>query len=134
MGDLSSLNEFSTSKFILDYTTNPHPRFNGLVKSIREHRGEKVDIRVPIYKDTNTNLTEPTPDEPYPGQIYMDSMHFGMGQCCLQITYECSTMNHARYLHDMLVPFTGIMAALSASGPIQKGKLSDYDMRWTVIE
>ena len=26
------------------------------------------------------------------------------------------------------------MAALSASGPIQKGKLSDYDMRWTVIE
>ena len=34
----------------------------------------------------------------------------------------------------MLVPFTGIMAALSASGPIQKGKLSDYDLRWTVIE
>jgi hypothetical protein len=34
----------------------------------------------------------------------------------------------------MLMPFTGIMAALSASGPIQKGKLSDYDMRWTVIE
>lgn len=26
------------------------------------------------------------------------------------------------------------MAALSASGPIQKGKLSDYDLRWTVIE
>lgn len=34
----------------------------------------------------------------------------------------------------MLLPFTGIMAALSASGPIQKGKLSDYDLRWTVIE
>jgi hypothetical protein len=43
-------------------------------------------------------------------------------------------MNHARYLHDMLMPFTGIMAALSAAGPIQKGKLSDNDMRWTVIE
>lgn len=26
------------------------------------------------------------------------------------------------------------MAALSAAGPIQKGKLSDYDMRWTVIQ
>jgi len=26
------------------------------------------------------------------------------------------------------------MAALSAAGPIQKGKLSDYDLRWTVIE
>ena len=34
----------------------------------------------------------------------------------------------------MLLPFTGWMAALSASGPIQKGKLSDYDLRWTVIE
>jgi len=34
----------------------------------------------------------------------------------------------------MLLPFTGIMAALSAAGPIQKGQLSDYDLRWTVIE
>lgn len=79
-------------------------------------------------------MTEATDDEPYPGQIYMDAMHFGMGQCCLQITYECQTINHARYLHDMLLPFTGILAAISASGPIQKGKLSDNDLRWTVIE
>lgn len=79
-------------------------------------------------------MTEATEDEPYPGQIYMDAMHFGMGQCCLQITYECQTINHARYLHDMLLPFTGIMAALSAAGPIQKGKLSDFDLRWSVIE
>jgi hypothetical protein len=34
----------------------------------------------------------------------------------------------------MLLPFTGILAAVSASGPIQKGKLSDNDLRWTVIE
>ena len=34
----------------------------------------------------------------------------------------------------MLIPFTGIMAALSAAGPIQKGQLSDFDLRWTVIE
>ena len=119
---------------MLDQTINPHPRFAGLVKSIREKRGEKVEIRVPLYKDELTNMTEPTEDEPYPGEIYMDAMHFGMGQCCLQITYECSTINHARYLHDMLLPFTGIMAALSAAGPIQKGQLSDYDLRWTVIE
>jgi len=72
--------------------------------------------------------------EPYPGKIYMDAMAFGMGQCCLQITYECSTVNHAKYLHDQLLPFTGIFAAISACGPIQKGRLSDNDMRWTVIE
>jgi glutamate--cysteine ligase catalytic subunit len=43
-------------------------------------------------------------------------------------------MRHGMYLHDQLVAFTGIFAALSASGPVQKGKLSDNDMRWTVIE
>ena len=82
-GDLSSINPASTSKFVIDKTINPHPRFAGLVQSIRERRGEKVDIRVPIYKDVNTNVTEPTDEEPYPGSIYMDAMHFGMGQCCL---------------------------------------------------
>lgn len=118
---------------MLDATINSHPRFSGLAQSIRERRGSKVDIRVPIFKDERTNVTTATKDEPYPGEIYMDAMHFGMGQCCLQITYECSTLNHARYLHDMLLPFTGIMAAISAAGPIQKGKLSDNDLRWTVI-
>ena len=32
------------------------------------------------------------------------------------------------------MPFTGIISALSAAGPIQKGQLSDNDFRWTVIE
>ena len=43
-------------------------------------------------------------------------------------------MNHARYLYDMFVPFTPIMSALSASAPIYKGKLSDYDLRFHAIE
>ena len=33
----------------------------------------------------------------------------------------------------MMLPFTPILAALSASAPIYKGKLSDIDLRWTVI-
>lgn len=60
-------------------------------------------------------------------------MGFGMGNSCLQITYETTSINHARYLHDALLPFTPIMSALSASAPIYKGKLSDIDLRWTVI-
>ena len=99
-GDLSGLNPSSRSKFVIDSTINPHPRFAGLVKSIRQRRGEKVEIRVPLYKDVNTDMTTVTEDEPFPGEIYMDAMHFGMGQSCLQITYECQTLNHARYLHD----------------------------------
>jgi glutamate--cysteine ligase catalytic subunit len=46
---------------------------------------------------------------------------------------ETQTINHARYLHDILLPFTPILAALSASAPLYKGKVSDIDMRWTVI-
>jgi hypothetical protein len=34
---------------------------------------------VPLFKDERTNMTEPTEDEPFPGEIYMDAMHFGMG-------------------------------------------------------
>jgi len=63
----------------------------------------------------------------------MDSMHFGMGCACLQVTFESLSINHARYLHDMLLPFTPLLAALSASSPIFKGKLADIDLRWTVI-
>lgn len=103
------------------------------MQSIRERRGKKVEILVPLYQDTNTNMTEVTNDEPFPGQIYMDAMAFGMGCSCLQITYETTSINHARYLHDALLPFTSVLAALSASAPIYKGKLSDIDLRWTVI-
>jgi len=53
-----------------------------LAQSIRERRNEKVCILLPIYKDVNTSY-EVTREEPYPGQIYMDQMHFGMGCSCL---------------------------------------------------
>lgn len=33
----------------------------------------------------------------------------------------------------MLLPFTPLLAALSANSPIFKGKLADIDLRWTVI-
>ena len=63
----------------------------------------------------------------------MDSMHFGMGCSCLQVTFESQSLNHARFLHDMMLPFTPLLAALSAGSPIFKGKLADIDLRWTVI-
>jgi len=53
------------------------------MKSIRERRTEKVQILVPLYKDKHSNMTIATEEEPFPGQIYMDAMHFGMGCSCL---------------------------------------------------
>lgn len=52
--NLSIRNKFSRSEFAIDGTENPHPRFPGLMKSIRERRGEKVKILVPIFKDALT--------------------------------------------------------------------------------
>jgi len=128
-GDLMARNVYSQSEFAIDGTENPHPRFPGLMQSIRERRGSKVQILVPAFKDAHSLLA----DEKFPGQIYMDSMHFGMGCSCLQVTFESQSINHARYLHDMLLPFTPLLAALSANSPIFKGKLADIDLRWTVI-
>ncbi len=127
------LNVRTESLFIPEQTASPHPRFLGLAESIKQRRREKVQILSPIYQDKNT-VMEATEDEPFPGYIYMDAMHFGMGCSCLQITYESMNINHARYLYDMLIPLTSIVAALSQGSPIFKGKLSAHDFRWQVIE
>lgn len=92
---MEEFNTFSKSKFVIDSTFNEHPRFGGLVKSIRERRGEKVKILAPLFKDEFTDMTTVSEEEPYPGQIYMDAMHFGMGCSCLQLTFEAMNINHA---------------------------------------
>jgi len=53
--NISTRNKFSQSEFAIDGTENPHPRFPGLMKSIRERRGEKVKILVPMYHDVYTS-------------------------------------------------------------------------------
>jgi glutamate--cysteine ligase catalytic subunit len=126
-------NEYSQSLFTFDKAINPHPRFPTLSKIIRERRGEKVAIKVPLFMDTETPPQIASKTEPHPGYIYMDSMAFGMGCNCLQITYQARTIDHARYLHDQLLAISPIFAALSASAPIYKGKLADIDLRFTII-
>ena len=65
--------------------------------------------------------------------IYMDAMGFGMGCCCLQMTFQAQSIEEARHLYDQLAPLTPIMAALSASSPIWRGYLADTDCRWNII-
>ena len=126
-------NQYSKSLFTFDKAINPHPRFSTLSKIIRERRGEKVTITIPLFIDTKTPPQIASKTEPYPGYIYMDSMAFGMGCNCLQTTYQARTIDHARYLHDQLLAISPILAALSASAPIYKGKLADIDLRFTVV-
>ncbi len=42
------------SDYIGDGIINPHPRFGTLTANIRERRGSKVNIRIPLFRDVNT--------------------------------------------------------------------------------
>jgi glutamate--cysteine ligase catalytic subunit len=101
---------YSLSTFIPDSIINPHPRFAALTTNIRSRRGGKVDIQVPLYRDSHTPefIREATNDnndgaaaagsyvddiiEP-DTNIHMDAMGFGMGMCCLVSVpcYDTST-------------------------------------------
>ncbi|KAG5513662.1 hypothetical protein PMAC_000700 [Pneumocystis sp. 'macacae'] len=140
----------SCSLFLPDEVISSHVRFTTLTKHIRLRRGRKVIINVPIFIDENTSL--PFIDEAIslsdtlssrsiklsdsiaqPNYIYMDSMCFGMGCCCLQVTFQTTDISEARTLYDQLIPMGPIMLSLSAASPAYKGYLSDQDCRWNVI-
>ena len=90
---------YSQSEYVPDYVINPHPRFAALTRNIRARRGEKVNIKIPLYKDENTPEFSQDPSAPSflpPGykfeedkQIHMDCMAFGMGMCCL-VSLTCT--------------------------------------------
>lgn len=137
----------SQSLFLPDEIINRHARFPTLTANIRKRRGCKVAINLPLYPDSATKLLDDSiPDrelfdsdgEPklgasIPGHVYLDSMGFGMGSSCLQMTMQAENIGEARYLYDSLAPITPIFLALSAAAPIFKGFLVDQDVRWNVI-
>ncbi|RMJ22942.1 glutamate-cysteine ligase [Aspergillus sp. HF37] len=138
------------SQFVPDEIANPHIRFPTLAANIRSRRGRKVELNVPVYKDKNTPepFNDPTVDynlHQWPedddvrngaakeGHVYMDAMAFGMGSCCLQITFQAKNMTEGRKLYDQLSPLGPVLLALTAATPIYKGYLVDTDVRWNQI-
>ena len=69
-------NPVSNSKFINDEIITSHPRFQALTRNIKDRRGEKPNIKIPIFSDINSK-DQDINTEPYPGFIYMDAMGFG---------------------------------------------------------
>jgi len=65
--------------------------------------------------------------------IHMDAMAFGMGCCCLQITFQAKDLDESRFIYDQLAVMAPIMMALTASTPVLKGRLADTDCRWGII-
>uniref|UniRef100_H2Z547 Glutamate--cysteine ligase n=1 Tax=Ciona savignyi TaxID=51511 RepID=H2Z547_CIOSA len=133
-------NPVSRSLFFPDEAITSHPRFPYVFSNIRLRRGKKIAINIPIFKDTNTpspfveNLNDPeSKAAAKPDHIYMDCMGFGMGNSCLQLTFQACNVEEAKLLYDHLAPVCPIMLALSAASPLYKGYISDIDARWQVI-
>ncbi|KAJ5940642.1 hypothetical protein N7516_000810 [Penicillium verrucosum] len=138
------------SQFVPDEIANPHIRFPTLAANIRSRRGRKVELNVPVFHDTNTSKPFKDPTVNYDlhnwpedddvrngaakdDHVYMDAMAFGMGSCCLQITFQAKNMTEGRRLYDQLSPLGPILLALTAATPIYKGFLVDTDVRWNQI-
>ena len=138
------------SQFVPDEIANPHIRFPTLAANIRWRRGRKVELNVPVFRDkaTPSPFKDPTvnydlhiwpeDDDVRNGAakddcVYMDAMAFGMGSCCLQITFQAKNITEGRTLYDQLSPLGPIMLALTAATPIYKGFLVDTDVRWNQI-
>lgn len=138
------------SQFVPDEIANPHIRFPTLAANIRSRRGRKVQVNVPVFKDievpdrwkdptVNYDLHNwPEDDDVRNGAapenfIHMDAMAFGMGSCCLQITFQAKNITEGRQMYDQLSPLGPIMLALTAATPIYKGFLADTDVRWNQI-
>ncbi|KAJ5153462.1 Glutamate--cysteine ligase [Penicillium canariense] len=138
------------SQFVPDEIANPHIRFPTLAANIRSRRGRKVELNVPVFKDRNTPSPFKDPTVNYDlhqwpedadvrngaakdDHVYMDAMAFGMGSCCLQITFQAKNMTEGRKLYDQLSPLGPILLALTAATPIYKGFLVDTDVRWNQI-
>ncbi|KAJ5328132.1 hypothetical protein N7452_008522 [Penicillium brevicompactum] len=138
------------SQFVPDEIANPHIRFPTLAANIRSRRGRKVELNVPVFHDKNTPKPFKDPTVNYDlhnwpedddvrngaakdDHVYMDAMAFGMGSCCLQITFQAKNMTEGRKLYDQLSPLGPILLALTAATPIYKGFLVDTDVRWNQI-
>lgn len=138
------------SQFLPDEIANPHIRFPTLAANIRSRRGRKVQVNVPVFRDKNTPWPwkDPTVDfdlHNWPEDddvrngaaqdnfIHMDAMAFGMGSCCLQITFQAKNIEEGRKMYDQLSPLGPILLALTAATPIYKGFLADTDVRWNQI-
>ena len=138
------------SQFVPDEIANPHIRFPTLAANIRVRRGRKVAINVPVFRDARTPwpFRDPTVDygrDQWPedgdvrrgaakdGHIYMDAMAFGMGSCCLQITFQAKNVAEGRTMYDQLSPLGPVLLALTAATPMYKGFLADTDVRWNQV-
>lgn len=64
----------------------------------------------------------------------MDANAFGPGMACLQCTFSTENLYNTQFIHDNMHIISPLMLAITAGTPFFKGKVSDWDVRWKVLE
>jgi len=82
---------------------------------------------VPLLRDAKTDAAELAQG------IQMDAMAYGMGCCCLQVTFQARDIDESRHLYDHLAVLAPVMLALTAATPVLHGRLADTDVRWATV-
>ncbi|KAI8866907.1 GCS-domain-containing protein [Ramicandelaber brevisporus] len=125
------------SAFLPDDTITGHARYERMQPNTNSRHGGPPSAFLPVYKDTNT--TWPYKHQ-YPGtmdipdnHIYVDTLMYGFGCACLQITMQAKHINQARRLYDQLAVVAPLLMAVSAATPLVHGHLLDTDCRCDAI-
>ena len=87
----------------------------------------------PAKPESASPVAEEENKETVRAAIHMDAMAFGMGCCCLQITFQAKDVEESRFIYDQLAVLTPIMMALTAPTPLLRGRIADTDCRWGII-
>ncbi|KAH8097548.1 glutamate-cysteine ligase [Aureococcus anophagefferens] len=114
--------DVARSATVPDAAIHPHPRFAALTANIRDRRGDgNVHFAPPRFVDAETPADAPATIEG------LDAMAYGMGCCCLQVTFQARDATEARYCYDQLAALAPVMLALTAAAPAWRGALADSD-------
>lgn len=103
------------------------------VKDIASLLEGKLAVATQAFETPEATVEESKSTENVRAAIHMDAMAFGMGCCCLQITFQGKDIDESRFMYDQLAVLSPIMMALTASTPFLKGRIADTDARWGII-
>jgi hypothetical protein len=106
------ISRFSLTKKRLDLS--PIPLSHGIVRYTL-----RIQVCVGMHRALQptklSTVSEAMHGAALPDHIYMDAMGFGMGCCCLQLTFQACNVGDARRLYDRLIPIGPILVWSSTS-------------------
>ncbi|BCR97535.1 glutamate--cysteine ligase [Aspergillus luchuensis] len=120
----------------------PIPRYIMMTENLLARRQRRVESYIPIFRDEQTQTpfhdtsvsfeypAEHPPGNGKEGHVHLDGIGLGVGNCCIQVTFQAPNEIEARWLHDQMIALGPVMLALTAATPMFKGYLVDTEVRW----